>query len=90
MEHKLLDKKATFQHIHNPDQTLRVNIKMRETANVSGVFYAWDYISTIEVLSGESPLDGLSFPITGDRAAVYTEIVQLIMKKPPEYLFVSE
>ena len=83
-----MEQKATFQHRENPDDILIFVIFIRQTADVSGRFYGWDYIATIQVLSGESPLDGESIPISGDTRDGYAGAIKQILKQHPEYAFV--
>ena len=88
-EQKLMEKTAIFQHLRNPDDVLIMSIRSRQTANVPAKYFAWDTITSIYVISGESPLDGLSFPIIGNFEAGYAEAVKFIMRHHPSYQHIS-
>ena len=84
-----MEKTAVFQNLRNPDDVLIVSIRSRQTANVPTTYFAWDTVTSIRVISGESPLDGLSFPIIGNFDAGYAEAVKYIMKHHKEYQHIS-
>ena len=86
---KLMEKTATFQHLGNPHDVLIVSIRSRQTANVPAKYFAWDTVTSIRVISGESPLDGLSFPVIGNFEAGYAEAVKYIMRHHPRYQHIS-
>ena len=84
-----MEKTATFQHLRNPADVLVVSIRSRQTAKVPAKYFAWDTITSICVISGDSPLDGLSFPIIGNLEAGYAEAVKYILKHHRNYQHIS-
>lgn len=84
-----MKKTAIFEHLRNSDDVLIVSIRSRQAANVPAKYFAWDTITSICVISGESPLDGLSFPTIGNFDAGYAEAVKNIMRYHPNYQHIS-
>ena len=84
-----MEKKATFQHLQNPNIFLIVVIFSRQLASVP-VFLDWDTVATISVVSGDNSLDGTSVRVAGDENAGYDEAVKYILKKHPEYLEIPD
>ena len=84
-----MEKTAIFQHLRDPGDVLIVSIRSRQAANVPARYFAWDIVTSICVISGESPLDGLSFPLIGNFESGYAEEVKYIMRHHTSYQHIS-